>query len=763
MGHPIDEKGSKDADLVRSERYSYVKKNTEFPAKFDSLTAKNIKFEPLKLQDKPAIANLPSSFLEHNYYNEMWLFQQFFNDKVVQILVDCTNKNAIKKQAQAQIDYPQVRIRKFEPVNNKEILSWLGIILWMSIHPNPGLQDHWSSDDLGHTCIKKSMSYARWRAIYSYIHCNPAQFEPTIPSTAKSKSGEAWYRPHEKVEPIAELIRQKAIELMTPSTHIAIDECIAGFSGRTSDTVIIKSKPTPEGFKLWCIASFGYIYSFMFHVPGQQKGAGPQGLRREQWNKEITPPMAPTHLIILELASRLHDCGRGHCIWMDNLFTTQQVLSELRKRGIGGAGTVRTSGNTTDREAKFAKEVAKETALAIRHAALVKRIAKKEAARVAKYTARIERQKLAAAKKHSCLCKSLIITLCYRRKVIEEDTTMVLDSQATLVDSGSQLQFQGQSTLIEAVATATPEPNLIEAITPSSDVVAEIDSANGLHPLLQELKLKWQNQLIWGAFFATTGSDKSVLQFAWKDSAVVLFMTTVNVATAITSAMRKKPANLPAYQVASWGASFSCLQDIPAAIDDYNHYMNGVDIADQRRAAYHFNHRCHRTWHPLFHWLREMVIVNCNILWNKSGKRSGKKRETSLLFRQRLSQQLMRLTTDYSYIERARVLKRKADKLEELQVLEEDSYDVPKCPNSPQYLKKRKYCVACSGDSRISSSNVFRKPLAELSANSLQGRRCEDKVARARPPRSRYGCPICKLHLCRTDECWKNHLEKFAN
>jgi hypothetical protein len=42
---------------------------------------------------------------------------------------------------------------------------------------------------------------------------------------------------------------------------------------------------------------------------------------------------------------------------------------------------------------------------------------------------------------------------------------------------------------------------------------------------------------------------------------------------------------------------------IPMAIDDYNHFMGGVDIADQLRAGFSTQQRGVKPWRPLFYWL----------------------------------------------------------------------------------------------------------------------------------------------------------------
>src|SRR5947207_3289199 len=42
------------------------------------------------------------------------------------------------------------------------------------------------------------------------------------------------------------------------------------------------------------------------------------------------------------------------------------------------------------------------------------------------------------------------------------------------------------------------------------------------------------------------------------------------------------------------------LSTSPEFIDMYNHFMNGVDRADQRRTYYRTNWRNYRTWRPLW-------------------------------------------------------------------------------------------------------------------------------------------------------------------
>ena len=58
---------------------------------------------------------------------------------------------------------------------------------------------------------------------------------------------------------------------------------------------------------------------------------------------------------------------------------------------------------------------------------------------------------------------------------------------------------------------------------------------------------------------------------------------------------------------------------IPCIIDDYNHHMGGVDIADQLRGYYAVQLPVRRTWMPLFFWLLDTSIVNSYLIFKKNG------------------------------------------------------------------------------------------------------------------------------------------------
>ena len=95
---------------------------------------------------------------------------------------------------------------------------------------------------------------------------------------------------------------------------------------------------------------------------------------------------------------------------------------------------------------------------------------------------------------------------------------------------------------------------------------------------------------------------------------MVLFMITVHTGKKKVQRLRKRPAKTSTNARTS-RAPFGDLTvkklDIPDFIDLYNHFMNGVDVADQLR-CYYDTQRVHlKTWnlYGTFYWTLQLSIV----------------------------------------------------------------------------------------------------------------------------------------------------------
>ncbi len=113
------------------------------------------------------------------------------------------------------------------------------------------------------------------------------------------------------------------------------------------------------------------------------------------------------------------------------------------------------------------------------------------------------------------------------------------------------------------------------------------ENNRGLDPFLSALKLEHNMQIPWGELYLA--SDGEVLQAAWKDQNIVLFMSTVSDGIEKILRQRRRPPKTATNARTSrevFGDNPTKQLLIPQFINDYNHFMGGVDQADQLRSYY---------------------------------------------------------------------------------------------------------------------------------------------------------------------------------
>ena len=104
----------------------------------------------------------------------------------------------------------------------------------------------------------------------------------------------------------------------------------------------------------------------------------------------------------------------------------------------------------------------------------------------------------------------------------------------------------------------------------------------------------------WGTTHARV--DSGILHFLWKDQGAVSFILTVSSAQEVTQTTRRRPGKTSTSARTSrapFGNTVTKLLWIPTIIDLYNHYMGGVDIADQLRSYYNTHRRHQKGWKAL--------------------------------------------------------------------------------------------------------------------------------------------------------------------
>jgi hypothetical protein len=125
-----------------------------------------------------------------------------------------------------------------------------------------------------------------------------------------------------------------------------------------------------------------------------------------------------------------------------------------------------------------------------------------------------------------------------------------------------------------------------------------------------------KSPLIWGHL--ETVITEKVCCFLWQDNNRVLGITTAYNLTNTVIKARKRPSTTSTSATITrpiFGDFPVKDLPIPVAIDAYNHYMGGVDIANQLRATFTtLQPQNHRYWKPLFYYLLDIVLVNSYLL-----------------------------------------------------------------------------------------------------------------------------------------------------
>ena len=232
------------------------------------------------------------------------------------------------------------------PVSAGELMIWLGLLVYIGAYKIPDTQILWNTNGIRplHT-ISKFMTKERFFAIKSILHLSPPLSEEDIALGNHQST-------FQKLEPLSGNLRKRFQQLITPSTHVSIDEIIAKFTGRSPHTLYIKNKPIPKGFKILALCDRGYTFDYLY----TSRGGVPQILEENieiateglTWRPSDDEPaffndLSSTSRAVVQLALSLPRTRRDYVIYFDNFFSNTRLLSALRFYNIAASGTARTN------------------------------------------------------------------------------------------------------------------------------------------------------------------------------------------------------------------------------------------------------------------------------------------------------------------------------------------------------------------------------------------------------------------------------------
>jgi hypothetical protein len=231
-----------------------------------------------------------------------------------------------------------------------------------------------------------------------------------------------------------------------------------------------------------------------------------------------------------------------------------------------------------------------------------------------------------------------------------------------------------------------------------------------------------------------------VLMALWQDNAPLVFMTTARSlenGDDLVAVDRRRPAITTANRSIIepvFGSLPRKQLPIPRAINDYNHGMNGGDVANQLRVTYDPQRREQRTWRALFQFFFKTSLVNAYLLhhWQKFGPPNDESEEAA----------------------EARDHQPRHRMFREALIEACWSYTGLVGPTAPSAINhdwqkldtRSRSCILCrsrGGTNTLKMKAKKRNVLGQVSENII-----------GRPSRTSWGCKQCQVALCKEGDCW---------
>lgn len=211
-------------------------------------------------------------------------------------------------------------IKKWTPISDRELWSFLGICMLQSLIPLPVEAEYWKPrfTYLKFGVFEDIMSFNRFKSIKRCLHFvdNLAlSFDNGTPNRLA------------KIQPILDHLSSKFSSLYLPEQEIAIDESLLLWKGRLSFAQLINTKAARVGIKSYelCESKSGYLWSMIMYAGKTQVMAVDTHDDRGD-----TEPEGATSIIVFKLVHPL--LGQGYTLVMDNFYNSPLLSRALKSQ-----------------------------------------------------------------------------------------------------------------------------------------------------------------------------------------------------------------------------------------------------------------------------------------------------------------------------------------------------------------------------------------------------------------------------------------------
>ena len=256
---------------------------------------------------------------EHVTSNEpIDIFEIFVTDDLIELIVENTNLYAA--QSMEGKEYARTsRLFKWEPVTAAEIRLYIAVLIYRGLVYKPREHLYYTKNKLFQTPgFRRILSQNKLVLLEKFLHfCNNQELPENYNKTAK-------------IQPVLEMLNKRFKLLINLERDLSIDESLLLWKGRLSWKQYIPKKRSRFGTKSFvlCEASTGYIWNITLYSGADTLGIDPNGIEEYHATK-----------VVLYLSDGIFD--NGHCVYIDNWYTSIEICDILNKRSTDVVGTIR--------------------------------------------------------------------------------------------------------------------------------------------------------------------------------------------------------------------------------------------------------------------------------------------------------------------------------------------------------------------------------------------------------------------------------------
>jgi hypothetical protein len=195
----------------------------------------------------------------------------------------------------------------WQPTDTHELLAFIGVHIYMGIDSLPQRRMYWQADTR-HPTVAAVLSRDRFESLTRHLTVSPpvASAAPRNPFTF--------------VHAFLAALNHSFPRHWNPGRHLALDESMVSFRGRSDIKQFVPGKPHPHGYKIWVLANENYMLQLQLYEG--KAAAGPS-----------------IHDMVLQLTQ--HYRNNSHVLYIDTLFTSPTLVASLFNVGIRVCGSVK--------------------------------------------------------------------------------------------------------------------------------------------------------------------------------------------------------------------------------------------------------------------------------------------------------------------------------------------------------------------------------------------------------------------------------------